>query len=84
MVAADGSQALFQVAILDQHPAPHPPRLHFTGLAPDQDYALDCIWPQALAKPLGTFSAAALMGHGLQLPQTYPDTCLIYHLKACG
>ncbi len=30
------------------------------------------------------FSGAALMGHGIQPPLTFPDTCLFYHLQSAG
>ena len=82
VVSPDRGEALFQLAILDQHPAPHPPRLHFAGLAADLCYELSCVWPSFLAKPVGTFTGSSLMQHGLQLPLTYPDACLIYHLEA--
>ncbi len=76
------SEALFQIAILDQHSAPHPPRIRFAGLDLERHYRLACQWPTPLAKDIGIFAGSALMEYGLQLPQTYPDTCLIYHLEA--
>ncbi|WP_394729186.1 alpha-galactosidase [Altererythrobacter sp. GH1-8] len=82
VVAQSKDEALFQLAVLDQHPTPHPPRLHFAGLDPARRYSLSCIWPQPLAKSHGSFAGSALIDYGLQLPQTYPDTCLIYHVKA--
>lgn len=82
VVAENRSEALFQVAILDEHPAPHPPRMHFAGLDPRARYRLVCTWPEFLAKDHGGFAGSALMEYGLQLPQTHPDTCLIYHLTA--
>jgi len=78
----DRSEALFQIAILDQHKSPHPPRTRFAGLDPARRYRLACQWPAPLAKDIGTFAGSALIEYGLQLPQTYPDTCLIYHLEA--
>ena len=81
-VAADQDEALFQVAILDQHPVTHPPRLRFAGLDPERHYRLSCVWPAFLANDPTPFAGSALMRYGLQLPLTYPDTCLIYHLEA--
>ncbi len=82
IVAADRQEALYQIAVCDQHPTTHPPRLKFAGLDLQQSYAVHCVWPSAHEKPLGSFAGSALMQYGLQLPLTYPDTCLIYHLKA--
>ncbi|WP_041685038.1 alpha-galactosidase [Erythrobacter litoralis] len=81
VVSANRDEALYQVAILDQHPAPHPPRLHFAGLGRDRRYRLAIEWPEHHAAEISTFTGSALMDYGLQLPQSLPDTCLIYHLK---
>ena len=81
-VANDKAAALFQCAVLDQHPASHPPRLRLAGLDAERRYRLSCIWPKAIGREIGAFSGDALVQHGYQLPQTYPDTCLIYHLEA--
>ena len=70
VVSDDASQALFQIAILDQHPAPHPPRIHFAGLNPAKRYHLRCIWPEFLTTEASTFAGSALMQYGMQLPQT--------------
>ena len=82
VVSNRATEALVQLAVLDQHPTTHPPRLHFAGLDPGKHYQVSLLWPEFLAKGIGSFAGSALMGYGLQLPQTYPDTCLIYHLKA--
>jgi alpha-galactosidase len=82
VVSNQATEALVQLAVLDQHPTTHPPRLHFAGLDPGKHYQVSLLWPEFLAKGIGSFAGSALMGYGLQLPQTYPDTCLIYHLKA--
>ncbi|QIG53453.1 alpha-galactosidase [Altererythrobacter sp. BO-6] len=82
VVDVDRREALYQCAVLDQHPATHPPRLYFAGLDPSLDYELALVWPEAMARNFGTYSGSALSRHGLQLPLTLPDTCLIYHLKA--
>ncbi|MEL6877928.1 MAG: alpha-galactosidase [Pseudomonadota bacterium] len=82
VVAEGQDEALFQIAVLDQHPAPHPPRVRFAGLDTGKTYTLSCQWPPMLEKEHGDFAGSALMDYGLQLPLTYPDTCLIYHVKA--
>ena len=78
----DASEALFQIAVLGQHPTSHPPVVQFAGLDPDQPYRMECVWPEQFARTAGTFAGSALMQYGLQLPQCWPDTCLIYHLEA--
>ena len=78
----DRSEALAQVGVLDQHPNTHPPRLYFAGLDPEQHYELALVWPEFMAKEIGSFAGSALMDNGMQLPLTHPDTCLIYHLEA--
>jgi len=94
--AADRSEGLFSSALLDIHPAAAPPRLRLSGLAQDRFYRTRLVWPPrnpSLSSPsiidaadlLGEgalFSGSALMEHGLQLPLTMPDTCLIFHLRA--
>ena len=82
VVSADAKEALAQLAVLDQHPTTHPPRLNLAGLDPEVRYRVSLLWPEFVAGDLGRFAGSALMGYGLQLPQTRPDTCLIYHLKA--
>ena len=82
VVSADGHRAIAQLAVLDQHPAPHPPRLNFVGLDPAKRYRVALLWPEFVAQSAGSFAGSALMGYGLQLPQIHPDTCMIYHLEA--
>nr|WP_298897642.1 alpha-galactosidase [uncultured Altererythrobacter sp.] len=82
VVSADRHKAIAQLAVLDQHPAPHPPRLNFARLDPKKRYRVAVLWPEFLAQSVGSFAGSALMGYGLQLPQTHPDTCMIYHLEA--
>ncbi|MFN2099750.1 alpha-galactosidase [Altererythrobacter sp. MF3-039] len=82
VVNADKSEALVQIAVLDQHPSPHPPILYFEGLDPGRRYRVCMIWPEFLERECGSFAGSALIGYGLRLPQTHPDTCLIYHLEA--
>ncbi|RGP41343.1 Alpha-galactosidase [Altererythrobacter insulae] len=78
----DRSEALAQVGVLDQHPNTHPPRLFYAGLDPQRHYKLALVWPEFMAKDVGSFAGSALMDNGMQLPLTHPDTCLIYHLEA--
>ncbi|WP_328598394.1 alpha-galactosidase [Pontixanthobacter gangjinensis] len=85
--------ALSSCALLDMHPSTIPPRLRFAGLAPDKNYRTRMVWPQHnpsqsspsiieeadLTGEGFIASGSALMGHGMQLPLTHPDTCLIFH-----
>ncbi|MFL0355954.1 alpha-galactosidase [Erythrobacter sp. GH1-10] len=81
-VSPDKDEALFQIAVLEQHPGTQPPRIRFAGLDPDKRYRLECIWPDAMGGEQGPFAGSALIHYGLQMPLTWPDTCLIYHLEA--
>ncbi len=95
-VSQDRSEALFSYAKLETEVATLPRRIHFAGLDPKQTYRLRLVWPQqnpSISTPsivdaadmLGEgreFSGAALMGHGIQPPLTFPDTCLFYHLQS--
>ena len=95
-VAVDASEALFSYAKLDEQPYAHSQRIRFEGLNPAKHYRTRLVWPQqnpSISTPSivdaadltgkgSIFSGAALMGHGIQPPLTFPDTCLIYHLEA--
>ncbi|MFU7527760.1 alpha-galactosidase [Qipengyuania sp. ASV99] len=90
-------QALFSYTVLERGPATLPARIHFAGIDPDAQYRLRLVWPPhnpSLSAPsiidagdlMGkgmVVSGAALIGHGIQPPLTFPDTVLIYHLEAC-
>ena len=94
--STDKSEALFCSALLDLHPTAAPPRLRMAGLDPTKTYRTRAIWPEhdpSISSPsivdatdlLGEgslFTGGALMQHGIQLPLTMPDTCLIFHMKA--
>ncbi|TRD12068.1 alpha-galactosidase [Erythrobacter insulae] len=96
-IAADQREGLFSYTMLDTSLDTLPRRIQFRGLLPDMDYRVRLIWPlhnPSISTPsiidetdlMGDghiFSGAALMGHGMQPPLTFPDTCLIYHLEAC-
>ncbi len=96
-VAKDRDEALFGYAKLESELETLPAKVCFGGLDPARKYRVKMIWPlfnPSVSTPsivdaasLGgegtVFSGAALMQHGMQPPLTYPDTCIIYHLKAC-
>ncbi len=95
-VARDKSEGLFSYAKLESELRTLPDRIMFSGLDPARQYRVRMVWPTqnpSLSTPSivdaakllegGTvFSGAALMGHGIQPPLIFPDTCLIYHLEA--
>ncbi|MEL7373612.1 MAG: alpha-galactosidase, partial [Pseudomonadota bacterium] len=96
VVALDRSEALVSCAKLDGHATTLPPRLRVPGLDATQRYRLTLIWPRddvSVTAP-SIIEAANLQGdgvvvsgesldkHGLQLPLTYPDVCLVFHLEA--
>lgn len=95
VVAKDKSEALFSCAKTDGHEVTLPGRFRFAGLRRDARYKMRIIWP--LTNPSVTspsiveaanlltdgviVSGDALLGHGVQLPLMYPDSCLIYHFQ---
>ncbi|MEM6476671.1 MAG: alpha-galactosidase [Pseudomonadota bacterium] len=95
-VSRDQSEALFSYAKLETELATLPARIQFAGLDPHKRYRIKMVWPEenpSISTPSiidaadlrgdgSVFSGAALMGHGIQPPLTFPDTCLFYHLQA--
>ena len=96
VVAQDSSEALVSCAKLDGHVTTLPPRLRVPGLNKGMRYRLTLIWPPgdvSITSP-SVIEAADLQGdgvvvsgesiaeHGMQLPLTYPDVCLVFHLHA--
>lgn len=95
VVAKDKCEAIFSCAKTDGHEATLPGRFRFAGLRRDAKYLMRLIWPQpnpSVTSPsiieaadlLGDgvlVSGDALLGHGVQLPLMYPDSCLIYHFQ---
>jgi len=95
-VSKGTGEALFYYAQIDTQPQSTPAPIFLRGLDPGKNYRTRLVWPQSnpsLSSPSivdaaelmgdgSLFSGAALMHHGIQPPLTYPDTCLIYHLKA--
>lgn len=95
-VAADRSEALFSYAKLENTVDTQPQRIHLAGLDAEMRYRLRMIWPlhnPSISTPSmvdtadlqgkGTaVSGAALMGHGLQPPLTFPETAMFFHLQA--
>lgn len=96
VVARDRCEAIYSVAYVLSDPQVLPERLRFAGLDPARNYLIKLIWPtswQAIKGPsaiemLGlhddgaTFSGAALMHGGLQLPHAHPETCLLFYAIA--
>ncbi|MFN3450886.1 MAG: alpha-galactosidase [Sphingorhabdus sp.] len=96
VVARDRAEALYSVAYVASDPQVLPERLRLLGLDPATNYLVKLIWPtswQAIKGPsaiemLGlhddgaTFSGAALMHGGLQLPHAHPETCLLFYAIA--
>jgi alpha-galactosidase len=95
-IATDAGEALFSYAQIDAQRQASPAPIFLRGLDPGKRYRTRLVWPQtdpSLSSPSiidaarlmgdgAVFSGAALMQHGILPPLTYPDTCLIYHLKA--
>ena len=95
-VAHDRSEALMSYAQICPPASTLPARMFMTGLDPQRDYLVRLVWPTnnpSVSSPSimeaadlmgeGTvLSGGSLMNHGIQPPLVFPDTCLIYHLKA--
>ncbi|MGB5077221.1 MAG: alpha-galactosidase, partial [Sphingorhabdus sp.] len=98
VVASDRSEALFWLAYLASEKKILPDRLRFSGLDASRQYRVKLLWPSnwhankgpSAIETLGItgeghlFSGEALMTVGLQMPASYPETILIFHLLASG
>lgn len=96
VVAPDKNEALFSWANMTGHRETLPGRIFFAELSRDKHYRVKIIWPCPVvpgSRPsildvadLGAggtvFPGQALMQIGLQVPLSYPETALIYHLEA--
>ena len=96
VVSADKNEALFSWANLAGHRETLPGRLFLPELAPAKRYKTRIIWPNPVLSRTSpsildaadlngdgmVFTGEALSEMGLQLPLLYPETCLIYELKA--
>jgi alpha-galactosidase len=94
IVAADKNEALFSVAYLTTHTATLPSLLMFDGLDPSARYRIRLVWPvawkpwispciidaMALNDVGSVYSAEALIQVGMQLPLSFPETALLFHL----
>lgn len=96
IVAPDRREALFSLAYLTGQDSTLPARLAFDGLDPSAQYRLRLAWPEHwrainppsiietfdLTEEGSIFSGEALMKIGMQLPLSYPETVLLFHLTA--
>ncbi len=94
VVAADKREALFSVAFLVSHNKTQPTQLAFDGLDPSAQYRIRLVWPSQwkpwispcvvealdLNNAGSVFSGEALMHVGMQLPLSFPETVLLFHL----
>jgi alpha-galactosidase len=94
IIAKDKTQALFSVAYLTGHQQNIPTQLRFDGLDPSVRYRIQLVWPDpwkpwispCIVDAMGlnadgsVFSGEALMAVGMQLPLSFPETVLLFHL----
>ncbi len=94
VVSQDKNEAMFSYAFLHSHAMSHPDRIRFDGLAENKNYRVKLIWPIGfkdwmppsaiteldLTGQGARLSGDALMHNGLQLPNAFPQTTLLYHL----
>jgi alpha-galactosidase len=95
VVAAKKDEALFSVAYMNTHQKTQPTQLAFDGLDPSAQYRIQLIWPVAwkpwispcIVEALdlngngAVLNGEALMQIGMQLPLSFPETVLLFHLK---
>lgn len=94
VVSRDQDEALFSYALMRSMPDRLPGRLRFVGLDATREYCVRCVWPQDVKTPYPhvlergelvrdgiVANGDALMKVGLQLPQVFPETALIFHLS---
>ena len=96
VVSQDKTEALMSCAKLDSYSTSLPERVRFVGLKAELKYRVQLIWPGGEISRTGpsiveradltgkgsVFSGEALMKHGLQLPEIFPDMCLIFKVKS--
>ncbi len=96
VVAQDREEALLSCAKIAHHTTSLPERVRFIGLDAGKTYHVKIVWPTtnvSITSPSivdhaklmdsgHAFSGEALMKQGMQLPITYPDTCILFHLQA--
>jgi alpha-galactosidase len=88
IVASDGAEALFSLTMITEPRTSFAAPIRLAGLDAIALYALELVWPERLgaAWPMadgGTFTGAALMQAGIQLPRLWPGSAVILHLKRC-
>ncbi len=92
VVAPDGSEALAQLARLDQAPFAHTPPVRLPGLDAAARYRVELVerWPEPAASHLanpafwraGPVVEGAMLGElGLRLPLAWPETVWLLHLE---
>jgi len=96
VISQDREEAIYSCAKISGHKITVPKRLQFAGLDKTKKYLVRIIWPTNdfnvtspsvidvadLCGAGSEFSGEALAVHGLQLPLTYPETCIIYRMEA--
>jgi hypothetical protein len=88
IVSGDGDEALFSLTMVTEPRTSFDAPIRLAGLDGGALYALELAWPKRLGAqwPLaagGSFTGAALMQAGVQLPRLWPGTAVILHLKRC-
>jgi alpha-galactosidase len=90
-VSKDKAEGIFAYNSVKETGRTTPSRFYFAGLDADKSYTLERVWPgtlkeyspSILQKTDGqVFSGEALMKYGMQMPVLFPQTSLIYTVKA--
>lgn len=90
-VSKDKTEGLFAYNSVKETLRTTPTRFYFAGLDASKQYTIERIWPEKLKEYTPSilqqtdgqvFSGEVLMNYGMQLPVLFPQTALIYSVKA--
>jgi len=90
-VSKDKNEGIFAYNSVKETLRTTPTRFYFAGLDKNKTYTLERVWPETLKEYTPsilqqidgkTFTGEALMKYGMQLPVLFPQTALIYSVKA--
>ena len=90
-VSKDKQDGIFAYNSVTETVRTTPNRFYFAGLDADKQYTIERVWPKKLKEYTPSilqqtqgqvFSGEVLMKYGMQLPVLFPQTALIYTVKA--
>ena len=90
-VSKDKQEGIFAYNSVTETVRTTPNRFYFAGLDANKQYTIERVWPEKLKEYTPSilqqteghvFSGEVLMQYGMQLPVLFPQTALIYTVKA--